>query len=165
MCDTGSILGDVFNKLDVPGAQTAKKAGDLFDKATPILKAGVDSYRAISTSKAAEKQAGVRMAQVAYGANVEAKQTEQMQERRLGANRAAFAKSGIKVTGSARRLLDEQIKQDEIELLKIRHNRDVNMSDVKRGARMAQQEAKRKTAEAFGSSDVYGAVKDIFGLG
>ena len=135
------------------------------DKAAPIFSAGLESYSAISTSKAAEKQAGVRMAQIKYGADIKEKQTMQMQERILGANRAAFAKSGVKATGSAKRLLEEQIKQDEIELLKIRHNRNVELTEAQKTARAAQLEAKKKVTGAFGSKEVYGAVKDIFNLG
>lgn len=165
MCDTSSIMGDVFGKVNIPFPETRKTVDGYLNKAGPIISAGLKSYSAISTSKAAEKQAGVRMAQINYGADVQMKQTEQMQERILGANRAAFAKSGVKATGSAKRLLEEQIKQDEIELLKIRHERNVNITNEQKTAKMAQLEARNKAAKAFGSKEVYGSVTDIFGLG
>jgi hypothetical protein len=162
MCDSGTILTDVFTKFDLPGIETVKDIEGRLDKATPLIKAGAEAYGAVSTSKEAQKQAGVRMAQVAFGSDIEKAQAQQVQERRLGANRAAFAKSGVKVTGSARRLLDEQIKQDEIELLKIKHNKDVNISNLQREARAARKEAQKQAGGAFANKDVLDAAINIF---
>jgi hypothetical protein len=162
MCDSGTILTDVFTKFDLPGIETVGKIEKFGDKAAPLFKAGAEAFSAISTSKEAQKQAGVRMAQVAFGSDIEKAQAEQMQDRRLGANRAAFAKSGVKVTGSAKRLLDEQIKQDEIELLKIKHNKDVNISNLQREVRAARKEAQQKAGGAFANMDVLNSAINIF---
>jgi hypothetical protein len=153
MCDTNNILGSVFTKLDLPGAQTATKAGAFMERNASSIGAGaggiLDAYSAISNSRAAQKSAGKRMAQIDFATNMQLKQTEQMQDRRLGANRAAFAKSGIKETGTARRMLDEQIKQDEMQILGIKLGRDNAMNETMQAAKQAKKDAMVKVAGSF----------------
>lgn len=97
------------------------------DPATALMIGGqvLKGIGGFEESKAEVGRAGRRAAQIEFDAEVREKQLRQQQSRRRGATRAAFAKGGVKVKGTAKRLIEEQIRQDELELLKNRHRASV----------------------------------------
>lgn len=149
MCDTGLILGDVFSKVNLPFPETRASVGGFLENNAPYIKMGSDILATRSEASGLAKQRGVRMAQINAASDIAQKQTEQVQERRLGANRAAFAQSGVKMTGTAKRLLEEQVKQDEIELLKIRHERNVRLGEERNALKQIKFGAKQGVMDAL----------------
>lgn len=59
------------------------------------------------------------------------RQTAYAQGRRFAAQKAAIGKAGIKATGSAGVLLEEQAKQDEMELLRQRFSGELAVKENK----------------------------------
>ena len=68
------------------------------------------------------EQREARMGQIAESASQSIRQKATAQARRRGAQKAAFGKAGVTLTGAARQVLEEQIEQDELELYTDRYN-------------------------------------------
>ena len=63
-----------------------------------------------------------RMGQVASSAAQSIRQKAKAQARRRGAQAAAFSKAGVRMTGTAKQVIEEQIAQDELDLLTDKYN-------------------------------------------
>lgn len=83
------------------------------------------------------------------------RQTAYAQGRRLSSQRAAIGKAGIKTTGSAAVLLEEQAKQDEMELLRQKFSGELaikeNKALAKESAMKGLTSALTTTTKAFKS--------------
>lgn len=87
------------------------------------------------------QESGRRAGQIEFDTQVRTEQTRQRADRRRGATRAAFAKSGVKAKGSAARLIEEQAKQDDLELLKIQTKSQFAIASEIAGAEKATRQA------------------------
>lgn len=159
MCDPSGLISGMTG-----GAILPWKVQDALGSVGGIAKGAMGAYQSYSQGSEEAKAAGIRSAQSQFATNLEVGQTSQAQERRLGANRAAFAKSGVKVSGTAKRLIDEQARLDEIELLKIKHAGNINVQAEKRAAKRAGYKAAVGAAESLTSDSFLGSLTDLFGL-
>lgn len=110
------------------------------------------------TAKQQAKQAG----EILANAKEEAKQTSKAQQRRRGAMRAAYAKQGVKVTGTAAVLIDEQVRQDDLELLKIKHNAQLQADAKIAEAKQTKQKALIDLIGGAGKAAGTGAKAGLF---
>jgi len=78
-----------------------------------------------------------RMGRIMESTRDQLNQMDKAQSRRRGAQRAAYGKAGVKLTGSAKRLMEEQLKEDELELLKTKYNAQLKIDDAKDSAKSA----------------------------
>lgn len=103
MCTGAELMG--FGSIITgagKGASAFSLANNYEDRAKDILASSLDSMR-----------------QGAKG-----------RERARGRLRAAYAKSGVTMTGTAKTLTQEQIRQDELELLKEKYNAQLEVTSA-----------------------------------
>lgn len=70
-----------------------------------------------------------RANQILESSKEQMRQTSKQQSRRQSLQRAAYAKSGVKLTGTAKVFTQQQIEQDEAELMKQKYNAQLSVSD------------------------------------
>ncbi|MCG8394196.1 MAG: hypothetical protein MI745_14050 [Pseudomonadales bacterium] len=96
------------------------------------------ALQGIGAARAGEAEAEARgrnAGRILAESKIKQEQTKQAQERRRGATRAAFAKAGVRITGSAKRLIEEQIEQDELQLFSIQQQGNIEAEgEIQRGA-------------------------------
>lgn len=101
MCTGAEILAVAGAVKSVGKAASAfSLANDYEDRASDILASSKDAMR----------------------------QSSKGRERARGRLRAAYAKSGVEMTGTAKVMTQEQIRQDEMELLKERYNAQLKVT-------------------------------------
>lgn len=166
MCDPSGIIGGVISGATVGtggvGPFTpSQQFGSFLGKAAPIAGNVFDVFEERSAAKEQAKAIGKRAGQIEFDAKLRAETIKEAAERRLGGQKGRFAKAGIKATGSAKRLLEEQIKQDELDLLKSNISRDVMLDEERRAARQAGLESSRRVAQAL--TKTAGSLFDLAG--
>lgn len=174
MCDTSSILGPILGQIGPgrpspdfigPVRPTAGQAvGKLFAQAAPIAQAGYDIYSANREAGKVAEAAGRRAGQIEYGAKLQSEQAQEIAERRLGGQRGRIAKAGLKVKGTTRQMLEEQIKQDELDLLKIAHARDIGLENEQERVRKARLAGAKAATAALTGKEFQTSVRGLFGL-
>ena len=97
-----------------------------------------------------------RANQILESSKDQMRQGSKARERRRGAQSAAFAKGGVKMTGTAKVFTQQQIEQDEQELLKQKYNAQLEIKDTFKQA----QEA-RTQGIVSGISGATGAVSNF----
>ena len=107
------------------GAEVALAAG--------VMKGGGGILGGFQASSEASKIS----TQIKDQAKATLKQTARQQEARRGAMRTAYAKAGVKRTGTAKLTLDEQIYQDELMLNEIANNAIRSIKKTSRAGRHA----------------------------
>lgn len=154
MCDPSGIIGGVISGATVGtggvGPFTpSQQFGSFLSKAAPVAGGLFDVFEERSAQKEQAKATGKRAGQIEFDAKLQAETMREAAERRLGGQRGRFAKAGIKATGSAKRLLEEQIKQDELNLLKLTISRDIAIDEERRAARQSGLQSSRRIAQAL----------------
>lgn len=85
-----------------------------------------------------EKQRKSRVGEILESSKQEMKQTARAQSRRIGSQKAAFGKAGVKLKGSAAKFIEEQRRQDEIELLNQQFNTELDVRTELQKGRQAR---------------------------
>lgn len=113
MC-TGAEIMAVGSVVKGVGGMASKfsLANDYEDRATDILESSKDTMQ----------------------------RSSKVRERRRGVMRAAYAKGGVEMTGTARTLTDEQIRADEKELLRQKYNAQLEVSQAYEQAQEARKQ-------------------------
>lgn len=120
------------------GAQAAGAVGGLMQ----------DSNKAFGKAK----QAG----QILANAKADQQQASISQGRRAAFTRAAYAASGVKQTGTPLIFQEQQARQDEEELLRIRYNANVEAKDLVKAAKAGQKAAFANFIKDAGMTASYG---------
>ena len=161
MCDTSGIVSDVIagaSGSTLPWRQGT--AGTFLGKGLSAAGGLFDIYEETGRAKKEAQAIGRRAGQLEFDASLRTEAAREAAERRIGGQKGRIAKAGIKAKGSARQLLEEQIKQDELDLLKIAASRDIAIDEEKRAARRAGLESSRRIAQALSTT-----ASDVFGFG
>lgn len=123
------------------------------------------------TASAVKQRVG-RAGEILANAKDEMNQLAKAQERRLGTQRAAYGKQGVKLAGTAQRLEFEQIAQNERDLLSIKWNADLEaraeVNEAKKIRKAGQKAFVKGTIGNIGQENIESVVGDAFnylGLG
>lgn len=154
MCDPSGIIGGVISGATVGtggvGPFTpSQQFGSFLGKAAPIAGGLFDVYEEREAQKAQAKAIGKRAGQIEFDTKLRAEAQKEVAERRLGGQRGRIAKAGLKTKGTTRQLLEEQIKQDELDLLKINVSGDILLEEERKAARRSGLESSRRIAQAL----------------
>ena len=112
-----------------------------------------------------QKQYKKQIGQILQNTQLDIQQTRTQQGRRLDLQRANYGKAGVKMTGSAVDLINEQIQQDELELLNKRYESKIRIGDAAAGMKQAGQKAETALGKGITRAADYISVNKGFGLG
>lgn len=122
------------------GGSGGKIAGGLFDIARDSSAAGSQ-----------QEAIGKRTAQIEFESGLQKEQIKDIAERRLGGQRGRIAKAGLKTSGTTKRLLEEQIKQDELDLLKQSISTQSSLGEQRKASKRVEAESGGRLAQTVGS--------------
>ena len=94
--------------------------------------------------------------QILDSAKADGEQLQKSQKRRLSGMRAAYAKSGVKLTGTAKKLIEEQVREDDLESVKLKYNAQIASK---------QKLSEAKALQAKAKSDLFSDVSKMVAMG
>lgn len=157
MCDFGTAaasmlfsgpkdLGDAMPWLDKPTKYTS---GELLGQLSGVAGAAGEAYSAYDIGRQQERRASQILAATKQSIELKAAQ----QGRYRGAQAAAIGRSGVRLTGSAKDLIEQQGKYDEIVLESMKQRGVIEIQAELRGA----EASKTKMLGAVGRAIAKGA--------
>ncbi len=118
-----------------------------------------------TSQKDVQKQYKEQLDQIVNNTKLDIEQTAYRQERFRAGQKANYGKAGVKMTGSAVDLINEQIKQDEIELLNKKYEANIRIKDVTGASRQAGNRANTALSTGLAKAAELYNVNKGFGLG
>lgn len=118
-----------------------------------------------SSQRDVQKQYKKQIGQILQNTQMDIQQTRTQQGRRVDLQRANYGKAGVKMTGSAVDLVNEQIMQDELELLNKRYEAKIKIGDAAQGMKQASQKADTALGKGITRAADFISVNKGFGLG
>lgn len=149
MCDFGG-----FNISQYATGENLKMAGSIFGDLGEY-----DSQRDV------QKQYRQQIGQITENTQLNMKRKAYSQARGLSEKRANYGKAGVKMTGSALDYINEQVKQDELDLLNMKYEASIGIGDAAKGMRSAGNKANTAISSGLQKAGELYTVNKGFGLG
>jgi len=130
-----------------------------------LLSSILGDFGEYTSQRDVQKQYKKQIGQILQNTQLDIQQTRTAQGRRLDLQRANYGKAGVKMTGSAVDLINEQIAQDELELLSKRYEAKIKIGDSAAGMRQAGSKADTALGSGFVRAANYIDVNKGFGIG
>lgn len=165
----------MWNLLPVVSSLALPKSGgapSTTDSALPsagenmsMLSSILGEFGDYTSQRDVKKQYKKQISQILQNTQLDIQQTRTQQGRNLDYRRAAYGNSGVKMTGSAVDLINEQIMQDELELLNKRYEAKIKIGDAAAGMKQAGQKAETALGKGITRAADFISVNKGFGLG